>query len=310
MNHFKSCKRPGLLSMIAAVVVFQVISATALAQELPAVELKTTKLSEKVYLLEPEPPLAGNLAISVGEDGILMVDDQMMPLTATIKAAVAKIQEGRISFLINSHYHYDHAGGNEAFGGETTIVAHRNVRKRLAEGREAGSRFIEGTRPSVALPVVTFDENVTFHWNGEEIDVIHFPDPSHTDGDSVIFFRGSNVIHTGDQYVNVGGYPYIDRDVGGSALGLRDNIAALLEVVDDETRIIPGHGPLARKADLQWFHDLVAQTIEHIEGEKRAGKTLEAIQSAGLPKKFEAAGKAGFIPESVWIQFVYASLDP
>lgn len=319
MKHLISCKivsckigrmRRGPLLMVAVAVLSGAISATSSAQEMSDVEFKATKLSERVYLLEAEPPIAGNLAVFVGEDGILLVDDQMMPLTPKIKAAIAKIQQGKIAFLINSHYHFDHAGGNEAFGGETTIVAHHNVRKRLKEGREAGSRFIEGTRPSAALPIITFDESVTFHWNGEEVDVIHFPDPSHTDGDSVIFFRGSNVIHTGDQYVNVGGFPYIDRDVGGSALGLRDNIAELLNIVDDETKIIPGHGPLASKADLQWFHDLVAQTIEYIEGAKRAGKTLEEIQNSGLPQKFEAAGKSGFIPESVWIQSVYASLEP
>ncbi len=295
--------------MIAATVLLGAIPATGLAQELSAIELKTTKLSERIYLLEAEPPRAGNLAVSVGEDGIILVDDQMLPITPKIKAAIAKINEGNIAFVINTHYHFDHAGGNEAFAEEATIVAHRNVRKRLKEGRQAGARFIEGTRPSVALPVITFNESLTFHWNNEAVDVIHFPDPSHTDGDSVIFFRGSNVIHTGDQYVNVGGFPYIDQDVGGSALGLRDNIAKLLQIVDDETKIIPGHGPLARKADMQWFYDIVAQTIEHIEGEKRAGKTLEEIQSAGLPEKFEEVGTAGFIPESTWIQFVYSSLD-
>ena len=309
MKHLISCKRWRLLSTITVTVLLNVISvSTTSAQELSAVQLETTKLSDRIYMLEPMPPMAGNLAVSAGEDGIILVDDQMMPLTPKIQAAIAEIQKGAIAFVINTHYHFDHAGGNEAFGGESTIVAHSNVRKRLKEGREAGSRFIEGTRPSEALPVITFDESVTFHWNGEEVDVIHFPDPSHTDGDSVIFFRGSNVIHTGDQYVNVGGYPYIDQDVGGTAHGLRNNIAKLLKIIDDDTKIIPGHGPLARKADMQWFYDLVDETIGYIEAEKRAGKTLEEIQSSGLPKKFEAVGKAGFIPEAFWIQSVFASI--
>ena len=222
--------KPGLSFIAAAVVLW---ANTARGQEVSAIELETTMLSGTVYLLEPDPALTGNLAVSVGEDGIILVDDQMMPVTSKIKAAIQKIHPDNVSFVINSHYHYDHAGGNEAFGEESFIVAHRNVRKRLKEGREAGTQFIEGDRPIAALPVLSFDESVTFHWNGEDIDVIHFPNPSHTDGDSVIFFRGSNVIHTGDQYVNLGGFPYIDRDVGGSALGLRDNIAELLEIVDD-----------------------------------------------------------------------------
>jgi glyoxylase-like metal-dependent hydrolase (beta-lactamase superfamily II) len=309
LNHESSGRRLVRGAAIGGALLLLTAWQTGSAQELADVQLKATQLSSAVYLLEPDPPVAGNLAVFVGEDGIVLVDDQMMPLTPKIRAAIAKIQAGEVEFLINSHYHYDHAGGNEAFGNEAKIVAHRNVRKRLAEGREAGARFIEGERPEAALPVITFDESVSFHWNGEQVDVVHLPNPSHTDGDSVIFFRGSNVIHTGDQFVNVGGYPYIDRDVGGSALGLRDNMAALLEMIDDETRIIPGHGPLSSKADLKWFHDLVSDTIAHIADEKNAGKSLEAIQADGLPAEFEKAGTSGFIPEAAWIQFVYSSLE-
>ena len=301
-------RRVGRLLSIVAPCLLGAVSASA--QDVSAIELKPTQLSETVYLLEPEPPRAGNLAVSAGEDGILLVDDQMMPITPKIKAAIEKIQKGKVDFVVNSHYHFDHAGGNAAFGLESAIVAHESVRRRLMEGREAGARFSATPTPVEALPIVTFEESVTLHWNGETIDVIHFPSPAHTDGDSVIFFRDSNVLHTGDQYVNVGGFPYIDRDVGGSALGIRDNIAKVLAIIDDETKIIPGHGPLATKADLQLFHDLVAQTIEHIEGAKRSGKTLEEIQSAGLPDEFAEYGKAGFIPESAWIQVVYDSLDP
>ena len=285
------------------------VSAMAATPDLAGVEIRTTPLSERIYLLVTDPPRAGNLAVSAGEDGILLVDDTMMPITPRVKAAIAEIQDGEIAFVINTHYHFDHAGGNAAFGEEATIVAHSSVRKRLMEGREWGVVFIEGERPAAALPVLTFDESVTFHWNGEAVDVIHFPNPSHTDGDVVIFFRDSNVVHTGDQYINRNGFPYIDQDVGGTAQGLRDNIASLLEIIDDETTIIPGHGPLATKADLQWFHDVVAETIAHIEGEKRAGKTVEQIQGAGLPEAYEEVG-SGFIPEAAWIQAVYTSLDP
>ena len=268
-----------------------------------------TQLSDTVYLLLPEPGLAGNLAVSAGEDGILIVDDAMIPVAPKIKAAVAKIQEGRIDFVVNSHYHFDHAGGNAAFGADSAIVAHANVRKRLLENRHAGANFSATPFPSEALPIVTFNESVTLHWNGEAIDVIHFGNPAHTDGDVAIFFRDSNVVHAGDQFPNLGGYPYIDRDVGGSALGLRDNMAQLLEIVDDETKIIPGHGPLATKADLQRYHDYVAETIDHIDKQKGAGKSLEDVRKDGLPEKFAPYGNGPLSPEPVWIGYVWASLD-
>ena len=280
----------------------------AQGQDLSAVEITTTRLSDTLHMLQSDPPVAGNLAVSAGPDGVLLVDDKMMPITPKIKAAIAKIQEGGVDFVVNTHYHFDHAGGNAAFGLEALILAHETVRTRLLEGREAGARFSATPTPTEALPVVTFRDSVTLHWNGERVDIIHLGNPAHTDGDAVIHFHESNVLHTGDQFITLGGFPYIDRDVGGSATGLRDNLTQILELIDDETRIIPGHGPLATKKDLIGFHDLVSRTIEHVEGEKKAGRSLEEIQSAGLPAEFESYG-GGFIPEDGWIQFVFSSLD-
>ena len=277
------------------------------AQDLSKVKQETIQLSDTVYLIVPNPPYGGNLAVSVGDDGILLVDDQMMPMTAGIREAIARLQEGGIKYLVNTHYHYDHAGGNEAFGKDSVIVAQHNVHMRLAEGREAGARFIEGKRPIEALPDITFESDMRFYWNGEAVDVIHFPNSSHTDGDSVIYFRDSNVVHTGDQYVNLNGFPYIDRDVGGSATGLRDNIGALLELIDDETKIIPGHGPLATKGDLEAFYSIVADSISIVRTSKEQGKSLDEIQQAGLPKRFD--GVVGFMPAGLWIQFVFDSLN-
>ena len=282
-----------------------VIACQANAQEV-ALTQDHTQLSDTVHLLVPNPATAGNLAVSAGDDGILVVDDQLETSAASIREAVAAIQPGRIDFIVNSHYHFDHAGSNASFGADSTIVAHSSVRMRLAEGREAGARFIQGERPPEALPRVTFDDRVTIHFNGEDIDIIHLPNPAHTDGDAVVFFRGSNVIHTGDQFINLGGFPYIDRDVGGSAVGLRDNLATLLTMIDDHTRIIPGHGPLAMKPDMKAFYDLVADTIDLVAEQKRDGKTLTEIQEIGLPEQYGSAG--GFIPEGLWIQFVFESL--
>ena len=272
-----------------------------------SVEIRTTQLSETVHFLVLDPALGGNMLVSTGEDGIFLVDTDFMQLSEKIKAAIAQIQPGKIDFMVNSHYHYDHAGGNAAFGVESVVVAHESIRKRLMEGREAGSNFRTTPTPGEALPVVTFEESVTFHWNGEQIDVIHTSNPSHTDGDTVIFFRNTNAIHTGDQYVNLNGFPYIDRDVGGSALGLRDNIAEILGMIDDETKVIPGHGPIATKTELQFYHDQVAESIQFVEDARNAGRTLDEIQSAGLPVEFE--NYTGFQTESAWIQYVYASLE-
>ena len=272
-----------------------------------SVEIRTTQLSESVHFLVPDPGIGGNMLVSTGEDGIFLVDTDFMQLSEKIKAAIAEIQSGKVDFMVNSHYHYDHASGNAAFGVESVIVAHESIRRRLMEGREAGANFRTTPTPGDALPVVTFEDSVTFHWNGEQIDVIHTSNPSHTDGDTVIFFRDTNAIHTGDQYVNLNGFPYIDRDVGGSALGLRDNIAEILGMIDDETKVIPGHGPIATKTELQFYHDQVAESIQFVEDERNAGKTLDEIQSTGLPEKFE--GYTGFQSESAWIQYVYASLE-
>ena len=275
-------------------------------QELDSVVLHTTKLSDTVYLLLPEPGYGGNIAVLVGEDGILIVDDMLMPLTNKIRDAIESIKPGPITYLLNSHYHYDHAGGNAAFGNTSTIVAHTNVRKRLAEGREAGSQFIEGQRPTEALPVITFEQQMSFYWNGEIVDLIHLDNTSHTDGDSVIFFRDSNVVHTGDQYVNLNGFPFIDRDVGGSAIGLRDNIRMLLSMIDHKTQIIPGHGPLANKNDLQNYYKIVSDSIAFIEAHKNTGESLEEIQEIGLPK--QCSEVTGFMPAATWIGFVYPDL--
>ncbi len=289
---------------LGAVSVVQDLSSSG---DFSSVEIRTEQLSDKVHFLYPEPRLGGNMLVSAGDDGILLVDTDYMQLSEKIKVAIAEILPGKVDFMVNSHYHFDHASGNAAFGLESVIVAHESIRRRLMEGREAGSNFRVTPTPVEALPVLTFEDSVTFHWNGEQIDVIHTSNPSHTDGDTVIFFRDANAIHTGDQYVNLNGFPYIDHDVGGSALGLRDNIAEILGMIDDQTKVIPGHGPIATKAELQFYHDQVAESIQFIEDARNAGKSLEVIQSDGLPAKF--SGYDGFQTESAWIQYVYVSLE-
>ena len=310
---------PAVIALVAvavgtslAIVSSGTLGAFSAAQDLSSsgdfssVEIRTEQLSDRVYFLETQPRMGGNMLVSAGDDGILLVDTDFMQLSEKIKAAIAEIQSGKVDFMVNSHYHFDHASGNAAFGLESVIVAHESIRRRLMEGREAGSNFRVTPTPVEALPVLTFEDSVTFHWNGEQIDVIHTSNPSHTDGDTVIFFRDANAIHTGDQYINLGGFPYIDHDVGGNALGLRDNIAEILGMIDDTTKVVPGHGPIATKAELQFYYDQVAESIQFIEDARESGKSLEEIQADGLPDKFE--GYDGFQTESAWIQYVYASL--
>ena len=203
-----------------------------------------------------------------------MIDDLLTPWTQKIREAVANIQEGPIRYLRNSRYHYDHGGS----GATSTIVAHKNVRKRLVEGRKAGIQFIEGPQPLEALPVITFDKNLSFHWNGETIDLVHIENMSHTDGDSVIFFRDANVVHTGDLYLNINTFPVIDRDVGGDATDLRDNIRTLLEMINNEFIIIPGHGRIANKKDLQKYYKVVTESIAFITKHKAQGESAKEIK--------------------------------
>ncbi len=292
---------------IAALLVGLLLPVAGFTQNPANIKLSTTKLNDHLYMIEPTPPMAGNLAVSAGADGILLVDDQMMEVAPAIRAAIAEIQEGEVEFLVNTHWHFDHAGGNAAFGLEAAILAHENVRERLLTGSAEGSRFPVPPAPAEALPVLTYREGVTLHWNGERVDIVHLP-PAHTDGDSIIIFRDSNVVHMGDLFFNTGGFPFADLESGGNALGVRDNVKTVLEMVDDEVRIIPGHGPLASKADLERYHDVLDMTINHVSAAANAGKSLEEITAAGLPEEFKSYGTGGFIPEAAWIQFVFDSM--
>ena len=215
------------------------LSAGAQAQEdqFAGVEIITHEVAPGIYMLEG---MGGNIGVSVGEDGVFMIDDQFAPLTDKITAAVAALSAQPIRFLINTHWHYDHTGGNENLGKQgALIVAHDNVYARMSRDTEIGAfnQMIPAS-PKAALPVITFNDNVTFRLNGEEIHVVHYRN-SHTDGDSVIHFKNANVLHTGDIWFN-GFYPFIDVSSQGSIDGVINSIKTLLELADDNTRIIAG----------------------------------------------------------------------
>jgi cyclase len=285
-------------------VVSLLFAVTASAQtDFSKVQMKATKVAGNVYMLEGA---GGNIGVSVGDDGLLIVDDQFAPLADKIRAALKGIADKKLHFILNTHWHNDHTGGNVAFGPEATIIAHDNVRKQLATEQKS-TVFNNTTPPSPkeALPVITFDQTLTVHFNGEEIRAIHYP-KGHTDGDSVIFFSTSNVVHLGDDFF-AGRFPFVDLESGGSVEGLVKNIGELIARIPADAKLIPGHGPISTLDDLKSYHRMLQQTTEIVRGKIKAGKTLDQIKSEGLPAEWAPWG-TGFIKTDRWVETIYKSL--
>lgn len=279
---------------------------TSSAQDWSKIEIKVTKVAGNVYMLEGS---GGNIGVSVGPDGILIVDDQFAPLADKIKAALKTLGEGKLKFVLNTHYHGDHTGGNVAFGPDALIIAQTNVRKRLST--EQVSKFFNRTTaasPKEALPVITFDQAVSIFFNGEEIKVIHFP-KGHTDGDSVIFFTGSNVVHMGDDFFN-GRFPVVDLEAGGDVEGMTKNVGDLVERLSKVPglKVIPGHGPLSDVEGLRSFHRMMIETTDIVRKRRAASKTLDQIKAEGLPEEWKSWG-TGYINTNRWIELIYNSLS-
>ena len=267
------------------------------------VQMKATKVAGNVYMLEGS---GGNIGVSVGDDGLLIVDDQFAPLADKIRAALKGIADKKLRFILNTHWHGDHTGGNVAFGAEATIIAHDNVRKRLATDQK--SEVFNRTTPASpkeALPVITFDQSLSVHFNGEDIRAIHFPH-GHTDGDSVIFFPVSNVVHLGDDFF-AGRFPFVDLESGGSVEGLIKNIGELVAKIPATAKLIPGHGPISTLDDLKSYHRMLQQTTEIVRQKIAAGKTLDQIKTEGLPDEWKPWGE-GFIKTDRWVETIYKSV--
>ena len=280
-----------------------VLAATAQAQQVDysKVQIKATKVAGNVYMLEGS---GGNIGVSVGDDGLLIVDDQFAPLADKIRAALRGIADKKLKFILNTHWHGDHTGGNVAFGPEATIIAHDNVRKRLATEQKILGNTTPPS-PKEALPVITFDQSLSVHFNGEDIRAIHFPH-GHTDGDSVIFFSASNVVHLGDDFF-AGRFPFVDLESGGSVEGLIKNIGELVNKIPPTAKLIPGHGPISTLEDLKSYQRMLQQTTEIVRAKIAAGKTLDQIKSEGLPDEWKPWG-VGFIKTDGWIETIYKSL--
>jgi glyoxylase-like metal-dependent hydrolase (beta-lactamase superfamily II) len=274
-------------------------------QDMSKVEIQTTKLSDTVYMMVGS---GGNLALSAGEDAAFLVDDQFAPLTAKINAAVAAVTPKPVRFVLNTHWHFDHTGGNENLGkAGSIIVAHDNVRKRM-DSEQLIEFLGMKTKPSpkAALPVITFSADTTFWLNGEEIHAYHAP-RAHTDGDSVVLFRGSNVVHMGDIYFN-GMYPFIDTSSGGTVDGVIAACDRVFAIADDKTKIIPGHGPLSNKAELKAYRDMLAAVSGRIRQMIKDGKKLEEIVAAGVSADFDEKWGKGFIPPPKFAEMLTRNL--
>ena len=278
------------------------ISTHAQQRDFSQVQMKATKVSGNIYMLEGS---GGNIGVSVGDDGILIVDDQYAPLANKIRAALKGIADKKLRFILNTHWHGDHTGGNVEFGPEAPIIAHDNVRKRMAT--EQKSEVFKSTTPASpkeALPVITFGHSLTVHFNGEEIRAVHFP-KGHTDGDTVVFFTASNVVHLGDDFF-AGRFPFVDLESGGSVDGLTKNIGEIIGKIPAGAKLIPGHGPISTIDDLKSYHRMLQETSNIVKQKIAAGKTLEQIKSEGLPEECKTWG-TGFIKTDFWLETIYKS---
>ncbi|PYX95934.1 MAG: MBL fold metallo-hydrolase [Acidobacteria bacterium] len=295
-------------NILFAIVILLLASAVAAAQEkdFSKVQMKVSKVAGNIYMLEGA---GGNIGASVGDDGIVIVDDQYAPLADKIQVALKGITDKPVRFVINTHYHEDHTGGNAIFQKNAPVIAHENVRKRLQEGGTAGnggSVHIEAKpQPKDALPIITFDHDVTVHLNGEDIRALHFP-AGHTDGDSIIFFPESNVVHMGDDFVTYG-FPFIDVDGGGSINGMIDAVEKVIPQLPPDVKVIPGHGPVSNLDDVRAYLKMLKDTRDAVQSALKQGKTLEQMKQEKILDPWKKYS-GDFISEDAFLETLYNSL--
>ena len=281
--------------------------ATSQDQDFSKVQMKVTKVSGSVYMLEGA---GGNIGASVGDDGIVIVDDQFAPLADKIKAALKGITDKPVRFVINTHYHGDHTGGNAIFQQNAPVIAQDNVRKRMQAGGTAGNlgTITTEVKPAAkeALPIITFDHDVTVHLNGEDIRALHFPS-GHTDGDSVIFFPKSNVVHMGDDFVTYG-FPFVDLAAGGSVRGMIAALEKIIPELPSDVKVIPGHGPVSNLDDVRRYVAMLKDTSAVVEQGIKQGKSVDQLKQENVLALWQKwSGEA--INSEQWLVTLYNDLS-
>lgn len=280
---------------------------TAEEKKFAEVVIKVHKVAGNIFMLEGA---GGNIGVSAGDDGIVIVDDQFAPLAPKIREALKGITDKPLRFVVNTHWHGDHTGGNAKFSTDATLVAHDNVRKRLVTGRPADASDPEdkGTPPAPkeALPVVTFNDKLSLHVNGEEVRALHFPS-GHTDGDAVIFFTKSNVVHMGDDFVTYG-FPYVDQPSGGTVKGLIAAMEKAAAELPPDVKVIPGHGPVSTIDDVKKLAATLRDCVKLIEADVKKKKTLDQIKKANpLAAKYADMGK-NFVKADDFAELIFKEL--
>jgi cyclase len=293
-----------ILTFVACITLYSTMEAQ---RNFDTVQVRANQLSDAVWMLTGS---GGNIGVSSGEDGIVIIDDQFAALSDKIKKAVAEIAKSSapIKFVVNTHWHGDHTGGNENMGKDgAVIIAHESVRKRMSEGHF--NEFTKSTipaSPKMALPVVTFTEDITLHLNGDDVQIFHV-NPAHTDGDAIIYFTKANIVHMGDVFF-WGSYPFIDISSGGSINGLVAAVDRVLPMLNEDVKIIPGHGTLANKDNLRSYRDMLASVRDAVVAMIRRGKSLDEVKAARPTKEFDAQWGKGSSPPDRFVEIVYQSL--
>jgi glyoxylase-like metal-dependent hydrolase (beta-lactamase superfamily II) len=267
----------------------------------PDIQIETVSIAPGIYMLKGE---GGNIGLTVGVDGAAIIDTQFDRMVPKIRAAVALLAERPVKFVVNTHLHGDHTGGNDALGRSgAVIIAHDNVRKRLGSPQvNPSTNEAIAARAREALPVITFADAATLHFNDDELEFTHLPN-GHTETDIIVRFRKANVVHMGDAFT--AGFPFIDANSGGTLDGLIRGHELVLAMVDDSTKIIRGHGPLGSKAELQAYHDMLAAVRDRVAKLVKAGKTQEQVLDARPTREFEQQyGGTNYNPAQ-WIGRVY-----
>ncbi|QUL38714.1 MBL fold metallo-hydrolase [Erythrobacter sp. JK5] len=293
------------LAALSLALTAPLLASPAFAQrDFSEVEIRTEEIAPGVAVLFGA---GGNIAVGHGEDATVLIDDQFAPLSDKISIAIAALGATPVKYVVNTHWHGDHTGGNENFGKTgATIFAHDNVRVRMSTEQVRGDR-VTPPSPKEALPIVTYGQGLRFHLNGDTINLM-FLGGGHTDGDSVVFWDEKNIVHMGDLYFKIPGYPFIDVSSGGNVYAAMQSLDLVIAMIDDETKVIPGHGPMSNKAELVAYRAMIGEAVRRVEALHAQGLTLDQAVAA-QPLEGIDRGEGGFIGPDAFVTAIWNSID-